>query len=177
MTLTFLIRTAQGLLCLAVLCALNGCWNAKQEYSQDLAEGKARNVPLLIYDTSWNNPHALYNTRMVVGLLNTGSKTLNSVILLMTTCGSKGVTDYTYTLNLGGPFSPDRAYLIYPSWPIHYSQWISHERAEAEAKTADHMVITGIAIIDANGVKTTYTKGVSKMLTSNISNFCLNSIF
>lgn len=56
-------------LCFALLMMLAGCWNAKQEYAEFMAEGKARNVPLLIYDTSWNDPHALYDSRMIAGLL------------------------------------------------------------------------------------------------------------
>ena len=169
--------TSKILLCLALTAMLGGCWNAKQEYAKYMAEGKARNVPLLIYDTSWNDPHALYNTHMAVGLLNTGDKQLNSVVLLMNGCGSKGVTDYTYPLNLSGPFLPGKAYIVYPSWPVQYSQWISREQAEAEAKTSSHMVITGIEITDGDGVKSIYNKDVLKMLTANISNFCINSIF
>jgi len=156
---------------------LTSCVNVKQQSSKLMAEGKARNVPLLIYDTSWNDPHALYNTRMVVGLLNPNDMQINSVTLRMANCGSKGITDYTQLLNLGGPFLPGTFYVIHPSWPVQYPSSISREAAEAAAKTSSHMVIKGVEIIDNNGRKYIYSKDVSKLLTSNISNFCLNSIF
>ena len=164
------------LICL-LASMLTGCLNVKQQSSELMTEGKARNVPLLIYDTSWNDPHALYNTRMAVGLLNPSDEKINSVTLRMANCGSKGITEYTQALNLGGPFLPGKFYVIHPSWLVQYSQWISREATEAAAKTSSHMVIKGVEIIDNNDKKYIYNKDVSKLLTSNISNFCLNSIF
>jgi len=165
------------LTCIVLAVALTSCMNVRQEYSALMSEGKTRNVPLLIFATSWNDPHALYNSRMLVGLLNTGDRQIKSVVLHTADCGSKGITDDTQTLDLGGPFLPGKSYAIRPSWPVQYSQWISRERAEAAAKTSSHIVITAIDIIDSSGSKSVYVKDVSELLTSNISNFCLNSIY
>ncbi len=169
-------NTIQIVSCIALCGALGGCWNAKQIYTDHMAEGKARNVPLLIYYTSWNDPHALYNVPMVVDLVNTGNQEIKSVTLLMQDCGSQGIESDVHSLTLIGPYAPGRTYIIHPSWPVQYSQWISRRQAEDAAKTIDHMVIVAVEIVDSDGMKSTYNNNVSKLLTSSISNFCLNDL-
>ncbi len=165
-------------LCIITLpVVLYACMNVKENYSALMTDGKARNVPLLIYDTSWNNPHVLYGTRMEVSLIITGDEKINSVMLQTASCGSKGSVGRMRLLNLDGPFIPGKAYTIYPTWPVQYSQWISHEQSVVNAKYSSHIVIKAVVVNFNTRNQTIYDKNVSQIITSNISNYCANTTY
>lgn len=48
-------KLVNTVLVIALPVALAGCWNANRAYNKLMVQGKQRNVPLMIYDTSWNS--------------------------------------------------------------------------------------------------------------------------
>jgi hypothetical protein len=171
------MKISDIVLCIGLVMIATGCTNIKQDPANLMSEAKGRNVPLLIYGDSWNDPDFLYNTRMAVNLLNAGDQPIKSITLQTVNCGAKGISDSNEPLILNGPFISGKSYTVHPSWTVRYSQWISRKRAEAIAKTSSHIVITSIKVVYNSENTTIYGKDVSRLLTSNISNFCRNSIF
>lgn len=165
------------LLLLTVPLMLSGCWNARQEYVKDLALGQARHVPLIIYGTSWNDPHTMFASPMWVGFLNTGDNRITSVTFYVSDCGAKGINSHVTWLKLTGQFVPNKAYVLFPKWRVQYSQWISRDRAEAAAKASPHLVIRTVTLGYSDGRNVSYNKDVSQLFAAGISNFCFNEVF
>ena len=61
-----LLRT---IMVVALPAVLAGCWNANRSYNELMAQGQQRNVPLMIYNTSWNDAS---RTDMGTGYLTVG---------------------------------------------------------------------------------------------------------
>lgn len=158
------VATAWLMLSLCAACATGA--------SALMAEGKSRQVPVLIYDTSWNNPYEFPTWRMGdpippdalhLALLNTGDKTVDTVWLHVAHCNTRGDTELDGWLRFDGPFQPGQTY------------------ADARAVDADmnylrigasmHLVILGARLDGAAG-KQDFQGDVAKLLASGISNFC-----
>jgi hypothetical protein len=152
--------------------ALSLCAACATGSSAFMTEGKSRQVPVLIYDTSWNNPYEFPTWRMGdpippdalhLALANTGDETVDTVWLHVAHCNTRGDTELDGWLRFDGPFQPGQTY------------------ADARAVDADmnylrigssmHLVILGARLDGAAG-KQEFPDDVAKLLTSGISNFC-----
>lgn len=165
-------------LCLSSLL-LSGCISAP-DYGAMQAEGSARQVPLLIFDTSWNSPRGRWTNRHLgdsvppgdffVEFIATHSRDLASVSIYVDRCGAKGIESYGSWLVLPGTFAAGMNYKVVPvteDMPLD---------ALLPASQVNHLRITEVKVVDADGKVFDYTSDVGKVLTSNISNFCANNV-
>ena len=169
-----------GLLSATLL--LSACASEADKQGSYLVEGQQRNVPLLIFATSWNYNGQSYGLTaavpMEVSIVNTQKLTIRSVTLtvrgIVDLCGPNvSIARFETGINpvdLGGPILPGQVYRAQPAWP-------NPDKSGAVATsmirgcTMHHLVIDAISVVDEAGVEVTYRgSDVKRLLTSNISN-------
>lgn len=157
-----------------VLMTLVACATTSQSSNKLMAVGTARDVPLLIYSTSWNS--GVVATPLSVELINTGHSQIDSVSLFVAACPLNVSVPDTYKVNLTGPFLPARAYLVH-GLPQFTSVWYDHpsDMFALINRYIRGFVIRAIGITDGGGKEIIYSDNVPQFLTSNISNFCRGS--
>ncbi len=163
---------------MAALCA--GCATAP-DTTAVAAEGAARQVPMLIYGTSWNNPRGTWKNRhkgdpvppgaFYVRLKNTHAQEIKTVMVYVSRCGAKASKYSGNWLMLRGPFAPDKDYTVIPV-PIGIDvddllPW----------NQVNHLLITEVRVEDTDGKTLDYVSSdVAKVLASGISNFCAANV-
>lgn len=155
---------------MALPVTLAGCWNANRSYNELMAQGQQRNVPLMIYNTSWNDASRtdMGTGYLTVGLVNTGSTQIASVTLYVASCPLQANAPNTHEVTLSGPFLSGKAYVTQYAVPSSARQ-IGHGPIGWAVRP---LVIQAIGVTDASGRQTTYRDNVAQMLTPNISNYC-----
>lgn len=156
---------------------LLGCAAYAPDYSAFIHDANSRHVPLLIYNTSWNDPK-WGGGRLAVWLDNKQDKTINSIELTVAVCGIKGTAGGSTPLILGGPFFGNTDYVSLPSWPIDIRNYTEAGYGyRGAAISSGHMVIQSVKIVYADGQQDIYDeKDVDQLLTKNISNYCPTNI-
>lgn len=156
--------------------SLFGCATSAPDYSSFVQEASSRHVPLLIYNTSWNDPHG-GGGRLAVWVANDQDKTIDSIELTVAVCGAKGAAEYSTPLVLGGPFYGHTKSVSLPSWPIdaRFYPGAGYVYKDA-ALSSGHMLIQSIKITYSDGKQEIYDKDVNQLLTKNISNYCTTNI-
>lgn len=130
-------------------------------------------VPIRITSTSWNDPNYVRPLRMEAEFKNLTGETIESVWLFVSRCAAKGASrPIPYSLELRGPFKPSGVYLVQPSFPANYTEFIGPWPGIEGGRYSTHMLITKIKIEYANGSMQTHDNDVSKLLGGGISNFC-----
>lgn len=163
---------------LVVLLAINlfGCATYQPNYSSFIQEADRRHVPLLIYNTSWNDPHG-GGGRLAVWVANNQDKRIDSIELTVAACGAKGAAEYSTPLVLGGPFYGHTKSVSLPSWPIDARYYPSAGYIYEEAAiSSGHLLIQSIKISYSNGKQDIYKQDVDQLLTKNISNYCSTTV-
>lgn len=156
--------------------SLFGCATYMPDYSSLIQEAKGRHSPLLIYNTSWNDPRE-GGGRLAVWIANNQDKQIDSIVLTVAPCGAKGAAQESEPLVLGGPFYGHTNYVSLPSWPIDARFYPGTGYVyEDEAIHSGHMVIQSIKITYSDGKEEVHKKDVNQLLTKNISNFCTTNI-
>ncbi|MHB8405289.1 MAG: hypothetical protein ACYDCJ_07695 [Gammaproteobacteria bacterium] len=165
-----------GILVVPLAINLFGCAVYKPDYSSFIQEANNRHAPLLIYNTSWNDPQG-GGGRLAVWVANNQDKQIDSIELTVAACGAKGAAEDSEPLVLGGPFYGHTKYVSLPSWPIdaRYYPGAGYVYADA-AKSSGHMVIQSIKITYSDSKQEIYNKDVDQLLTKNISNYCPSNI-
>jgi hypothetical protein len=158
----------------AAALLIAGCATTAPDDARYVAMAKARQVPVLIYATSWNDPREIMlPTRMSVSLAVTGEQAIHAITLELAPCGLIGSMGESKPLVLGGPFYPDTAYVVRPSWPIDYRSASSRHDAEDAANQTTHMVIQSIEVDGADGQLQVFEgNDLKPLLTDTISNYC-----
>ena len=130
-------------------------------------------MPVLIYNTSWNDPGQSGETRLAVWVANNQDRQIDHIRLGVAACGAKGSIIDPAPLLLGGPFYGHHDYVSLPSWPVdaHYFPVGGTSYANGVV-SSEHMIIQSIEITYADDTRQTYDGDVAQLLTSNISNFC-----
>lgn len=137
-----------------------------------MAEGKSRQVPLLIYDTSWNNPREFPTWRMGdpippdalhLALVNTGDKSVDAVWLHVAHCNTQGDTELDTWLKFEGPFLPGQAYAD--------ARAVAPDMNYLRVGTSAHLMILAARLEGAAGDQE-FRDDVPKLLTKGVSNFC-----
>lgn len=149
-----------------------GCATYQPNYSSFIQEANRRHVPILIYNTSWNDPHG-GGGRLAVWVENNQDKRIDFIELTVAECGAKGAAEYSIPLVLGGPFYGHTKSVSLPSWPIdaHYYPGAGYVYAKA-AISSGHLLIQSIKISYSDGKQDIYKQDVNQLLTENISNYC-----
>ena len=165
-------------LCLLCTILLASCASAP-DYAAMQAEGAARQVPVLINDTSWNDPHGWPRQpvdvvpapgSVFVEILNTHSQVIQSIAMRVRDCGAKGSMGFTHSLTLTGPFEPGKSYRALP-----YASGVHNSSDLLPWDQLNHMVFIEVKVLDVDGKVYDYGDEVKKVLTSNIANFCSNN--
>jgi hypothetical protein len=157
--------TIAGLVLLLCAACATGATNL-------LAKGRTRQVPVLIYDTAWNNPYEFPTWRMGdpipkdelhIAVTNTGDQAIATVWLHVAHCNSQGNTELDHWLRFDGPFQPGQSY-------NDARATLDPDDSYLRLGTSTHLVILSIRVDDAGGAHEFHDVG--KLLTSGISNFC-----
>lgn len=159
-------------LCLGVVIALTACASTGPSTNELVAEGTTRNVPLLIYNTSWNGAPPLsvhMKKSLAVGLINTGHGTIDSVALYVASCPLQANAPNTQRIALTGPFLPGTSYVAQYLPPAGSELPGTHGLPGPYQR---QLVIRAIGVTLAGGTEETYRNNVSQFLTANISNYC-----
>lgn len=165
-----------GALVVALPVSLFGCAAYTPDYSAFIQEASSRHVPLLIYNTSWNDPKD-GGGRLAVWVANNQDKTIDSIELTVAVCGAKGSANNPTALILGGPFVGQTNYISLPSWPIDVRSYSGSDAGNKEATgSPGHLIIQSIKISYADGKQGIYDKDLGQLLTKNISNYCTTNI-
>lgn len=156
---------------------LFGCAANAPDYSAFIQDANSRHVPILIYNTSWNDPHD-GGGRLAVWVANNQDKQIDSIELTVAVCGIKGSAGGPTPLILGGPFFGNANYVSLPSWPIDIRSYTGAGYGyQGPAISSGHMVIQSIKIVYSDGQQEIYgEKNVDQLLTKNISNYCTTNI-
>ncbi|MGH8402276.1 MAG: hypothetical protein ACRESO_02555 [Gammaproteobacteria bacterium] len=165
-----------GILLVSLSMNLFGCAAYQPNYSSFIQEANGRHVPILIYNTSWNDPHG-GGGRLAVWVVNNQDKRIDSIKLTVAACGAKGAAEDSTPLVLGGPFDGHANSVSLPSWPIdaRFYPGAGYVYKDA-AVSSGHMLIQSIKIAYSDGTQEIYNKDVDQLLTKNISNFCTTDI-
>lgn len=160
-------RGVRRLLVLASLLGLCACWNGRDQYRKFEEEGRARGVPLLIYDISSNDPHRfLDQDPLALAFLNTQDVRIDSVTLTLAVCDTMGQATLPREIRLDGPFEPKASFILSPMGPP--------DSAGHETRVMlSHMVITAVEVVDAGGTRRFEGKQVAALLDDRIANFCI----
>ena len=165
---------------LGIIVSINlfGCATHVPDYSLFIQEANSRYVPILIYNTSWNNPKG-GGGRLAIWVANVQDKTIQSIDLAVAVCGAKGSAGDPMPLILGGPFVGQTNYVSLPSWPIDIRSYTGTDDSNKEAtQSPGHMLIQSIKIVYSDGAQETYDKmDLDQLLTKNISNYCTTNIY
>jgi len=149
----------------ALALALAGCWNGKYQYRNFLEEGHVRQVPLIIYDITANDPHDPYPASLAIAFLNTQETPLESVTISIAVCDAMGQTPHPIPIALGGPFEPHASFVINPVGP--------DERGDRYHVFLSHAVITAVTVTDAAGTHEFAGNQVDALLDSKVANYCI----
>jgi|HubBroStandDraft_5_1064220.scaffolds.fasta_scaffold78781_2 hypothetical protein len=169
---------ARPLLCLLPLL-LYSC-ASEPDYAALQAEGAARQVPVLIYDTSWNNPRGWSNRAMdqavapgsvFVEILNTHPQQIAMISMYILACGTKGSVTAGARIFLQGPFEPGKSYKVAPQLTS-----MSGMGALQPWNQVNHMVFAEVKVQDSDGKTFDYAADVKQVLSANIANYCSNNI-
>jgi hypothetical protein len=152
-----------------MLLMLCGCWNSKSAFREYMGEGRANQVPILIYDISANDAHHIYSQPVGVAFLNSQDQEITSVVLTVAVCGIKASQGSTWTLDLGGPFQPDASFMINPVSQADATGTQYHMELP-------HMVITAIRVVDASGARDYTGKDVAKLVDKRVANYCAGDV-
>ena len=165
-----------GIAVVALTMPLFGCAVNAPDYSAFIQEANSRHVPLMIYNTSWNDPRD-GGGRLAVWIANNQDKQIDSIVLTVAPCGAKGTAGDSEPLVLGGPFYGHTNYVSLPSWPIDARFYPGAGYVyKDEAIHSGHMIIQSIKITYSDGKEEVHKKDVNQLLTKNISNFCTTNI-
>lgn len=145
---------------------------------------QAGDTPLLISDTSWNYPHgtAWRTSEPVprearkdryVEFTNTQDKEIAEIRLHVSYCGTKGSSHDAGWMEMKGPFAAHASFKVTPSLPSSGSITQSFGGFNG-ASVSNHILITGIVVVDSDGSQYQYGSDVAKVLSATISNFCAN---
>lgn len=158
---------------------------ATQADNQSSAKAvQAGDAPLLISDTSWNYPHGTsWRTNepvprearkdRYVEFTNTQDKEIAEIRLHVSYCGVKGSSHDAGWMGMKGPFAAHGSFKVTPSQPSSGSITQSFGGFNG-ASVSNHILITGIVVVDSDGSQYQYASDLSKVLSGNISNFCAN---
>lgn len=146
--------------------ALCACWNSKDQYRRYQDEGHVRNVPLIIYDFTSNNPTNYAAAPLGFAFMNTQAAVIDSVDMELGTCNTMGQMDRTVKLTLGGPFEPGASFVIAPMGP-------ADAKGHQEHVTIPHAVVMSLIVGDASGVRRFEGKQVTQLLDGKIANYCI----
>jgi len=151
---------------------LSLCAGCVTDDSALLREGASRQVPVLIYDTSWNDPREAPSWRMGdpvpkdalhMGLVETGDRPVDTLWLHVAHCTAQGAPVLDTWLKFEGPFQPGQVYA-----DARAVGWLpDYLRVGASM----HLVILAVRIEDASGTQE-FRDDVDKLLTHGVSNFC-----
>ena len=149
---------------------LAGCASISQQINrsgpltdEQIANARADDVPLIIYDTSFSHSAASQPAaELTVRFINVSDKQIDSVTLLVVSCLG-GQQDIYATLPMKGPFTSKA---IYASHPVIEGPagWSIRETSRMSIKAAD--------VVFQDGSKQSFTDNVSKLLDGRLSNFC-----
>lgn len=158
---------------------LGGCVTANSTVSGLITEGNARHVPILIYDTYWNNPYQ-WSTRhagdplpgdfLYIEFVNANKQPISSIELYVQQCGTRGAVSPGGWLRFTGPFSPRRSYKVIPS-DSSLSEGAGLHGFGSIGRP-EHLIIKSAMVYDANGDMHKYYDHISLLLSKNIANFC-----
>ncbi|HSN17694.1 MAG TPA: hypothetical protein VLV87_05745 [Gammaproteobacteria bacterium] len=158
-------RLPVTLLVLAALClvaSVSGC-----ALLQGGQVDAANQVPLLIYDTSWNGSHdTARRDDFYVSLMDVQSGDLATVMVYVVRCGAKESEHNGHWLMLNGPFESGKARKVTPV-PVG----ISVEEL-LQSAAADRLQITEVRGEAADGKTFDYAADVAKLLAPRIANSC-----
>lgn len=158
---------------------LGGCVTTDSVVSGLITEGNGRHVPILIYDTYWNDPYQ-WSTRhrgdplpgdfLYIEFVNANKQPISSIELYVQQCGTRGAVSLGGWLRFTGPFSPRRNYKIIPSYSSLSEGTGLH--SFGGIGRPEHLIIKSVTVYDANGDIHKYYDNVSLLLSKNIANFC-----
>jgi len=164
---------SKWILALALGFLLGGCASLSQRLNpsgplsdQEIANARANDVPVIIYDTSFSHgvapPQA---TEPTVKLINVSYKQINSITLLVVSCtGTTSGEDGVYaTLSLKGPFAPKTVYESH-SKVDDSAGWTAGQSSQMMIKAAD--------VLFQDGSKRSFTDDVSKLFSNQTPNYC-----
>jgi len=149
-----------------VLVALVGCWNGKDQFRKYQDEGHARDVPLIVYDFTSNNPTSYAAAPLGFAFVNTQAGQVDSVELELAICNTMGQATQPVTIKLAGPFEPGASFVIAPMGPMD-------AKGHQEHVTIPHAIVTSITVADANGPRRFDGKRVADLLDAKIANYCI----
>ena len=156
-----------GVLMLAMtMASLCACWNGKDQYRKYADEGRARGVPLIVYDITANNPSSYAPAALGLAFLNTQTTVIDSVSIELAICDPMGQSTHPVTLKLSGPFDPAASFIIAPMGPVD-------AKGNQDHVTIPHSVITSIIVTDASGTRSFEGKQVTDLLDGKIANYCI----
>ncbi|HEY3859470.1 MAG TPA: hypothetical protein VGM47_07665 [Gammaproteobacteria bacterium] len=146
--------------------------------------GQARDVPLLISDTSWNYPHGVaWKTNepvpkgsrddRFVEFTNTQDKEIAEIRLHVYYCGTRGSSRDAGWMEVKGPFAAHGSFKTTPSLPSGGSITQSFGGFSG-ASVSNHLLIKEVVVVDSDGSLYQYGSDVAKVLSVNVSNFCAN---
>ncbi|MGE5624919.1 MAG: hypothetical protein ACM3ZT_05150 [Bacillota bacterium] len=151
----------------AMALTLCGCWNGKDQYRKFEEEGRARGVPLLIYDISANDPHRFLDQEPLgIAFLNTQDVPIASITLTLAVCNTMGQAAQPRDIRLVGPFEPRTSFILNPMGPPDSSGNETHVMLS-------HMVISAVEITDASGKHSFAGREVGVLLDERVANYCI----
>ncbi|HEY1774350.1 MAG TPA: hypothetical protein VGH91_14270 [Gammaproteobacteria bacterium] len=152
--------------------------------SSSVNTAQAAEAPLSITDTSWNYSHGTgwrtsepvpRNARddRYVQFTNTQDKDIAEIQLHVSYCGTKGSKHDAGWMKIKGSFAAHGTFKVTPPLPSGGSITQSIGSFDG-ASVSNHMLITELVVVDSDGSQYRFGSDVSKVLSSNISNFCAN---
>jgi hypothetical protein len=159
------LRLVRGGVLAAAVLALCGCWNGKDQYRKLVGEGHARQVPIIIYDITANNPADMYPVSLAFAFLNTQETQIDSVTISLAACDAMGQTPDPIPIVLSGPFEPHASFVINPVGP--------DERGHQYHVFIPHAVVIAITVTDSSGTHEFTGKQVDALLDSKVANYCI----
>jgi hypothetical protein len=156
----------RGLLAAVSLLALSACWNGKDQFHKYEDEGHARDVPLIVYDFTSNDPTSYAAASLGFAFVNTQAAAIDSLEMELSVCNTMGQATRPVSLKVSGPFDPGASFVIAPMGPVD-------ARGHQQHVTIPHAVITAVSVTDASGTRRFETKQLADLLDSKIANYCI----
>lgn len=156
----------------------SGCASPIPDYAPLFAEGQAKQAPVLIYDTTWNDPNVDKTAPgLAIWLLDIQGDTVKSIKLKLAECGFKGTEDPFASISFLGPFTVGDAYIATLKWHGDATKYRDTWRAHSpEFHFSAHLVIQSIEITYADGRHDLYDRtDMTRLLSRRIANYCLLS--
>ena len=134
-----------------------------------MEEGQSRQVPILIYDISNNDPRHFQGMPVAVAFVNTQDREIASVRFTVSICATKASQVHTQGYAMEGPYPAGASFVVAP---------ISLPDATGEQyrPVNSHMVINEVEVTDDAGTHSFTGKDVAKMLDDRIANYCLGDL-